>query len=165
MKIFLSTGWKYKTIIQTFLFFVHGVISNKFKQFTTKRNHWTLCLNCLIKFSVAAKLKICFFRKKFDVSVLSEFYVREPMVFGSFYSPFSGFSLNFLLSSVVFCEPSSLCLRMERTVFVPFVWKISIRRVYVIELLIFLLSFPAWVVWKTVQAPFECNAEEVSTDE
>lgn len=62
--------------------------------FTTKRNHWTLCGNCLIKFSVAAKLKICFFEKKLMFLFYSEFYVREPMAFGSFYSPFSGFSFS-----------------------------------------------------------------------
>lgn len=63
-------------------------------------------LNSLFKLSnwifCCCETKNMFFRKKIDVSVLSEFYVRKPMVFDSFYSPFSGFPLNFLLSSDVF---------------------------------------------------------------
>lgn len=82
-------NWKNDFLIQKESF--RALISNDCEHFTTKRNHWTLCLNCLIKFSVAAKLKICFFEKNLMFLFYSEFYVREPMVF---YSPFSGiFSL------------------------------------------------------------------------
>lgn len=98
--------WQWKsTIIQSCFPFVHG--EEYFKQIQTLYNETeslNSLFNCLIEFSVAAKLKICFFRKKFDVSVLSEFYVREPMVFGSFYSPFSGFPLTFRLSLLTFLQ-------------------------------------------------------------
>lgn len=125
--------------------------------FATKRNHWTLCLNCLIKFSVAAKLKICFFEKKFDVSVLSEFYVRGPMVFGS--NLFAFFRLfSRIFSSHRFPPYKAFqccCLWMEGKVFVPFrIWKVfpSVGLRHRIIDFPRLLSFPAKVVWKIVPA-------------
>lgn len=93
--------------------------------FATKRNHWTLCWNCLIKFSVAAKLKICFSKKIWcfcSIRVLCS--IREPMVFGSVLLAFFSFpSRNASLFFYFRWKLSSQCLWMEGKVFVPFCMK------------------------------------------
>lgn len=112
---------KIRRLSELFHFLRLKLVSIELKCLSTEPNHWTLCLNCLIEFSVAAKLKICFYiiRKKFDVSVLSDYTSANRWWYLAHFTRFSDFPLSLFRSPAFQRELST----GRQEVFVPLIWK------------------------------------------
>lgn len=97
------SGWRWKKGRRLSKVFPFEYFKRYFKHFTTKRNHWTVSLNCLIKFSVAAKLKICFLYFFVEKNLMFLFYPSfmsaNRWYLAHFTRLFQAFPLAILLSS------------------------------------------------------------------
>lgn len=155
------SGWRWKKGRRLSKVFPPEYFKRYFEHFTTKRNHWTLCLNCLIKFSVAAKLKICFLYFFVEKNLMFLFYPSfmsaNRWYLAHFTRLFQAFPLAILLSSSRL--PFQSEWKTKRFLFRRYESFSHLRRVYVIELLIFHVcgAFQRELPGKSYQKSFEMN--------